>query len=160
MRRSDQRRAAIFSLYQHEVTGTPLAEIAARGPFEEGPDAEREQPVPAGPLTDFARELVHGVAEHRDELDALIGQTAQDWPVDRIAPLERSILRTALFEILHRPDVPDEVAIDEAVEAAKTFCGAEAPAFVNGVLGGVVRGLDRERVGGPEHVGDPEASRG
>jgi N utilization substance protein B len=154
MRRSDQRRTAIFALYQHEVTGTPLAEIVARGPFSVGPEAEREQPVPTGPLTEFARGLVHGVEDHKQELDALIGQSAQDWSVDRIAPLERSILRTALYEILHRPDVPDEVAIDEAVEAAKTFCGAEAPAFVNGVLGGVVRGLGRER------VGDPGASRG
>ena len=127
MRRTDQRRAAIFALYQHEVTGTPLEELIERGPFPDGPDAERELPVPAGRLTDFARDLVRGVDEHRPELDALIEQSAQDWPVDRIAPLERSILRTALYEILHRPDVPDEVAIDEAVEAAKTFCGTEAP---------------------------------
>jgi N utilization substance protein B len=148
MRRSDQRRAAIFALYQHEVTGAPLAELVARGPV--GAEAgEREQPVPPGPLTEFARDLVHGVAEHEEELDALIGRSARDWSVDRIAPLERSILRTALFEVLHRPDIPDEVAIDEAVEAAKTFCGADAPAFVNGVLGGAVRSLDRERVGGP-----------
>jgi N utilization substance protein B len=147
MRRTDQRRAAIFALYQHEVTGTPLAELMDRGPSSDAPGAERELPVPAGRLTDFARELVHGVDEHRPELDALIEQTAQDWSVNRIAPLERSILRTALYEMLHRPDVPDEVAIDEAVEAAKTFCGTDAPGFVNGVLGGVVRGLDREQVG-------------
>jgi transcription antitermination protein NusB len=55
----------------------------------------------------------------------------------------------ALYEVLHRPDVPDEVALDEAVEAAKVFCGADAPGFVNGVLGGVVRGLDRDHVSGP-----------
>jgi N utilization substance protein B len=148
MRRSDQRRAAIFSLYQHEVTGTPLAEVIERGPFYDGLETEREQPVPSGPLTDFARDLVLGVEEHLPELDELIERTAQDWSVDRIAPLERSILRTALYEILHRPDVPDEVAIDEAVEAAKTFCGTGTPAFVNGVLGGAVRALDRERVAG------------
>jgi N utilization substance protein B len=148
MRRTDQRRAAIFALYQHEVTGTPLEEVIERGPFPDGQPAEREAPVPAGPLTDFAGEIVRGVEEHAPELDALIGQAAQGWSVDRIAPLERSILRTALYEILHRPDVPNEVAIDEAVEATKTFCGTEAPAFVNGVLGGVVRELDRERVGG------------
>ncbi|MGH2979298.1 MAG: transcription antitermination factor NusB, partial [Solirubrobacterales bacterium] len=135
-------------LYQREVTGTPLEEMIERGPFPEGQEVEQEAPV-AGPLTDFARDLVRGVEEHSAELDAVIGRAAQDWSVDRIAPLERSILRTALYEILHRPDVPDEVAIDEAVEATKTFCGTEAPGFVNGVLGGVLRGLDRERVGGP-----------
>jgi transcription antitermination protein NusB len=140
MRRTDQRRAAIFALYQREVTGTPLADLIERGPFPNG-GPEPEAPVPAGRLTDFARDLVEGVDQHTEELDALISRASADWPVDRIAPLERSILRTALYEILHRPDVPDEVAIDEAVEAAKTFCGTDAPAFVNGVLGGVMRGV-------------------
>jgi transcription antitermination protein NusB len=149
MRRTDQRRAAIFALYQREVTCTPLEELMERGPFPEEQGTDHESPVPVGPLTEFARDLVRGVDEHMTELDVLIERAARDWSVDRIAPLERSILRTALYEILHRPDVPDEVAIDEAVEAAKTFCGTDAPAFVNGVLGGVVRGLDRERVGGP-----------
>ena len=59
--------------------------------------------------------------------------------LDRITPLERNILRVALYELLHRPDVPTEVAIDEAVDAAKELCGAEAPGFVNGILGTVAR---------------------
>ena len=92
---------------------------------------------------------MRGVDEQGPELDALISRASEGWALDRIAPLERSILRVALYEVLHRPDVPDEVAIDEAVEAAKTFCGTDAPGFVNGVLGGVVRGLDREHVTGP-----------
>ena len=74
---------------------------------------------------------------------ALISAHARGWTLDRIAPLERSILRVALFELLHRPDVPAEVAIDEAVEAAKELCGTDAPGFVNGILGAV----QRERVG-------------
>jgi transcription antitermination protein NusB len=141
MRRTDQRRAAIFALYQHEVTGAPLAEVLDRGPFPDSQPREPEVPVPPGPLTEFARDLVQGVADHQEELDALISRASADWPLERIAPLERSILRTALYEVLHRPDVPDEVAIDEAVEAAKTFCGADAPKFVNGVLGGVMRSV-------------------
>jgi transcription antitermination protein NusB len=124
MRRTDQRRAAVFAVYQHDVTGTPVEELI-----------EREA------LTDFARELVLGVEQHRDELDRLISDQAVDWSVDRIAPLERAIMRVALYEILHRPDVPDEVAIDEAVETAKVFSGSEAPGFVNGILGGVMRRL-------------------
>jgi N utilization substance protein B len=120
--RTDQRRSAVFATYQRDVTG----------------DAKPEEQ-----LTPFARELADGVESHRDELDALIGDHAVGWEVGRIAPLERAILRTALFEMLHRPDVPDEVAIDEAVETAKRYCGSEAPGFVNGILGGVMSSLPR-----------------
>src|SRR5688572_8598738 len=103
MRRTDQRRAAIFTLYQREVTGAPLEEMIERCPFPADHDAEREAPVSSGRLTDFARDLVRGVDEHTPELDALIDRASTDWRVERIAPLERSILRTALYEILHRP---------------------------------------------------------
>jgi len=140
MRRTDQRRAAIFALYQHEVTGAPIEALIERGPFPDGP-GDREAPVPEGALTEFAADLVRGVDEHAAELDSHISAAARDWAIERIAPLERSILRVALYEILHRPDVPDEVAIDEAIEAAKIFCGTDTPAFVNGVLGGAIRGV-------------------
>ena len=121
MRRADQRREAVVALYQHEVTGRPLEDV---------------MPLDASP---FTRELIDGVLHHQDEVDALIERHAQGWSLDRIAPLERSILRTALYEMLHRTDVPDEVAIDEAVEAAKELCAAEAAGFVNGILGAVKR---------------------
>src|SRR6185503_3770257 len=98
MRRTDQRRAAIFALYQHEVTGAPLEAVMERSSRPERQDTEQEIPLPAGRLTDFSRDLVQGVDEHTPELDALLEQAAQDWSVDRIAPLERSILRTALYE--------------------------------------------------------------
>jgi transcription antitermination protein NusB len=116
MRRSDQRRDAVFALYQHEVTGRPLGELL-------------------GEAKPFTRALAEQVEAHRDELDELIVRHSQNWTLERIAPLERSILRTALYEGLHREDVPVEVAIDEAVELAKQYCGADAPGFVNGVLG-------------------------
>jgi transcription antitermination protein NusB len=117
MRRSEQRRAAVVALYQEDVTA--------------------REPEPAG--TEFTRELVEGVRREREGLDALIERHSTGWTLDRIAPLERNILRVALFELLHRPDVPTEVAIDEAVEAAKELCSADAPGFVNGVLGAVAR---------------------
>jgi transcription antitermination protein NusB len=120
VRRTDQRRAATFASYQRDVTG---------------------HPAPGEELTPFARELAEGVESHREELDRLISDHAVGWELGRIAPLERAILRVALYEILHRPDVPDEVAIDEAIETAKTYCGAEAPTFINGILGGVMKGL-------------------
>ena len=120
MSRTDERRAATFAAYQRDVTGDPKPE---------------EQ------LTPFALELVEGVEEHRAELDRLISENAVGWELERIAPLERAIMRVALFEMLHRPDIPDEVAIDEAVETAKVFSGADAPTFVNGILGGVMKRL-------------------
>ena len=93
----------------------------------------------------FTRALAHATADNADELDVYISRYAKNWTIDRIAPLERAILRTALLEMLH-PDlvegerpIPPEGAIDEAVETAKAFCGAEAPGFVNGVLAAVLR---------------------
>ena len=121
MRRSDQRRAAVFALYQRDVTGRPLAELV---------DAR---------ATPFTRELVEGVDADAERLDALIERHARDWTLDRIAPLERNILRVALHELLDRDDIPAEVAIDEAVESAKELCSADAPGFVNGILGAVER---------------------
>src|SRR3954453_12436184 len=121
MRRSDQRRAAVVALYQHDVTGRPIDDVLPR-------DASL-----------FTKELVEGVEVERGELDPVIGRHGEGWTLDRIAPLERNILRVALHEMIHRSDIPDEVAIDEAVEAAKELCSAEAPAFVNGILGAVQR---------------------
>jgi transcription antitermination protein NusB len=109
------------ALYQSDVTGRP-----AVGLLE---PTSRE----------FTRELVEGVLKERPELDELIGRHASGWSLDRIAPLERNILRVALYELLHRDDIPAEVAIDEAVEAAKELCSADAPGFVNGILGAVQR---------------------
>jgi transcription antitermination protein NusB len=127
MRRSDQRRAAVFALYQHDLTGRPLDDLFDR---EAGP---------------FTRALAHATADNAPELDERIAEHARGWSVERIAPLERAILRTALLEMLHpelveadRP-IPAEGAIDEAVETAKAFCGADAPGFVNGTLGAILR---------------------
>jgi transcription antitermination protein NusB len=124
MRRQDQRRAAVVALYQHEVTDRPLDELLPRSG------------------TRFTRELVEGVEADRESLDALVERHAVGWSLDRIAPLELSILRVALFELLHRDDVPDEVAIDQAVETAKELCASDTPGFVNGILGAA----QRERV--------------
>jgi transcription antitermination protein NusB len=120
MRRSDQRRDAVFACYQRDVTGRPLAELLADS-------------------RPFTRELAEGVEERREELDTTIARHAKGWELERIAPLERNLMRVALYEIEHREDVPTEVAIDEAIEIAKEYCGADAPGFVNGVLGAAVR---------------------
>ena len=128
-RRSNQRRAAAFALYQSAVTGRPLADTLPR-------DA-----------TPFTRSLAHAAEDRSDELDEHIAAHARGWTIDRIAPLERAVMRTALIEMLH-PDavpadspIPPEGAIDEAVQTAKTYAGADAPGFVNGILAAVLRSM-------------------
>jgi transcription antitermination protein NusB len=111
----------VVALYQADVTGRPAPDLVERG---------------AAP---FTRELVEGVEGERGELDESIARHATGWSLDRIAPLERNILRVARAELLHVEDVPAEVAIDEAIEAAKELCSADAPGFVNGILGAVER---------------------
>lgn len=120
-KRTDQRRAAVVALYQADVTGRPAPDLVERG------------------ATPFTRELVEGVEKERGALDESIARHATGWSLNRIAPLERNILRVAVHEMRSRPDVPTEVAIDEAVEAAKELCSADAPGFVNGILGAVQR---------------------
>jgi transcription antitermination protein NusB len=126
-RRTDQRRAAAFALYQHELTGRELDDVFT------------------GDATTFTRALAYAAQDYAPDLDARIERHAKGWTIDRIAPLEKAIMRTALLEILH-PDavpaetpIPAEGAIDEAVETAKEYCGAEAPGFVNGILAAVLR---------------------
>jgi N utilization substance protein B len=120
MRRSDQRRDAVFALYQRDVTGRSLDEQLA--------DAKQ-----------FTRELAEGTDAELGQLDSEIGRLAQGWELDRIATLERSIMRVALYEMRH--GLPAEIAIDEAVNLAQEFCGADAPGFVNGILGSAAREL-------------------
>jgi N utilization substance protein B len=132
VRRTEQRRAAVWALYQSDLLGRPLDDTFPRD------------------VHAFTRALAGLVLEHQDELDALIREYSTGWSLERIAPLERSILRVGLVELLY-PDalpgeraIPSEGAIDEAVETAKRFCGSSAPAFVNGILGAVLRERIRE----------------
>ena len=136
-RRTDQRRAAVFALYQHELTGRALDDV-----FEHD----------AAP---FTRALAHATSDNQEELDAVISRHAEGWSLQRIAPLERAIMRVGLLEMLH-PDlvesdapIPPEGAIVEAVETAKRFCSAEAPGFVNGILGAALRAV---RQNGASHA--------
>jgi N utilization substance protein B len=120
MRRSDQRRDAVFALYQRDVTGRPLAELLAG----------------AKP---FTRELAEGTDAELEALDEQIARLSRGWDLGRIASLERSIMRVALHEMHDPAGAPTEVAIDEAVNMAKEYCGADAPGFVNGILGSAAR---------------------
>jgi N utilization substance protein B len=125
--RTEQRRAAVWALYQSDLLGRPLEKTFPRDVHE------------------FTRSLAYLVRDRQPELDELIREHATGWSLERIAPLERSILRVGMAELLYGAElpgehpIPPEGAIDEAVETAKQFCGAEAPAFVNGILGAVLR---------------------
>lgn len=126
-RRTDQRRAAVFAIYQAELTERELEDVFERN------------------ASMFTRALAHAAQDREDELDALVARHAKGWTIDRIAPLEKAIMRVALLEMLH-PDaapadtpIPPEGAIDEAVELAKIYSGADAPKFVNGILAAIHR---------------------
>jgi N utilization substance protein B len=134
--RKQARRDAVFLLYQTEVTDLPMADLVKGQKLREGyaPD-------------EFTIKAVAGVLRDKEALDADLEAHSKGWPLDRVAPLERSILRLALWEI--RADVsPPEVAIDEAVRLTKKYSTDDAGSFVNGVLGGVLRGDDAAAAAG------------
>lgn len=114
------RRTALFLLYQWDVTGQPLASL-----YEGEVDA-------------FARETAEAVAAKAGELDERISAASEAWTADRLGAIERNILRIALYE-LDGDEVPDEVAIDEAVTLAKRYATDDAARLVNGILGRIVR---------------------
>ncbi len=113
------------------------ATLAAEGELYQDLPSEREM--------DFITRSVTGVAEHREELDGLIGKYAKGWRTERISRTAAAILRQAMFEVLYMPDVPDKASMDEAVELAKGYEDRDVVSFINGVLGGFYRGeIDKE----------------
>jgi N utilization substance protein B len=114
------RRTALFVLYQWDVTGQPVASL-----YE-------------GEVDEYARDTAEAVVAEAQELDRRITEAADDWTADRLGAIERNILRIALHE-LDGDDVPDEVAIDEAVTLAKRYATDDAARLVNGILGRIVR---------------------
>jgi transcription antitermination protein NusB len=130
-RRAD-RRSAIEVLYQADVTGDAAGRVLLAW-------READRPVPP-----FTAALVDGVQEHEPEIDLLLEEHSEGWTVSRMTALDRTILRVAVFELLHSPDVPASVAISEAVEAAAELSSEEARPFVNGVLGKIATELGRD----------------
>lgn len=114
------RRTALFLLYQWDVTGQPLASL-----YE-------------GEIDAFARETAENVVRDVEQLDQRIGEAAEGWPAGRLGAVERNVLRIAIEE-LDGDEVPDEVAISEAVELAKRYASDEAARLVNGILGRIAR---------------------
>lgn len=118
--RREARRAALFMLFQWDLTGKELGST-----FE-------------GEVDEFARETAEAVAGRASELDRRIDEATVDWPADRLGALERNVLRIGIHE-LEQAEVPMEVAIDEAVRLAKRYASDEAGKLVNGILGRIAR---------------------
>jgi N utilization substance protein B len=133
--RREARRTAIEILYQADITGADPTDVLAGWLA-----ADREVPG-------FARELVVGTAGALVQVDDVLASHAVDWTVERMAALDRTILRVAIFELLHRSDVPHGAAISEAVEAAGELSADESRRFVNGILGKIARELEEPATG-------------
>ena len=119
-------------------------EVLGVAPVEDASVVPARRVRTGAPLDGFTRTLVAGVAAERDDLDLRIGRHARDWRVERMAALDRAILRLATWELLHEP-TPVAVVIDEAVEAAKTLSTPDSGRFVNGVLDAVAREVAADR---------------
>ncbi|HHY91726.1 MAG TPA: transcription antitermination factor NusB [Firmicutes bacterium] len=130
MGRRQGREAALKTLFQVELGGAEPKQAL---------QATCEQEAIAAADVAFARELTEGVLGELAELDQVLGRFSTDWSVERMAILDKVILRLACYELLFRPDIPVAVSINEAVELAKRFSTPEAARFINGVLSAVAR---------------------
>jgi transcription antitermination protein NusB len=126
--RSKARKRAIDVLFEADVRSVDPRDTLTAW-------VERADP----PVPEYSRELVDGVVAHQPKIDEVLSAYAQDWTLERMPPVDRAVLRLALFELLWCDSVPDAVVIDEAVELAKSLSTEASPGFVNGVLSRVLR---------------------
>lgn len=131
MKRRRARELALQALFQMDMTGDD-AEKAVRDAVERD-----EEPVPE--IQSYLGRLVRGVSAQREALDQEIAMRAREWKLERLAAVDRNVLRIGLFELYHCPDVPESVVANEAVELAKTFSTADSGRFVNGIIGAAIR---------------------
>jgi N utilization substance protein B len=134
------REAAVQMLYQWEVGKLSMPEVMSTY-WTSG--LTPDEPL-AADLREFATTLTSGVAATLEQIDPLITEAAEHWRLERMAVIDRIILRLAIYEFLHQPETPGRVIINEALELARTFSTDEAVRFINGILDGVRRTLKRE----------------
>ena len=128
MARSTARKRALNTLYEADEKSQDILSLL---------DERIAHPGAQTPLPDYAIEIVKGVAEHRRQIDMTLDEHSTGWKVRRMGVVDRNILRIAAWEILFTDDVPDKVAIDEALALAKTLCDDDSPAFIHGLLSAV-----------------------
>jgi N utilization substance protein B len=127
--RSKARKRALDVIY--------ASEMRHRSPVD-----ALEELAESGPVNDYTVELVNGVTEHRARIDEVISTYVQGWTLNRMPAVDRNVLRLATYEVLYVDDVPDAVAVSEALNLVRDLSTDESPAFVNGVLGNIVRDRD------------------
>lgn len=132
------RSIAMQSLFEWDFRGEPTAGLPAivdHNLKEFGPGLEEQQ---------FAKKLVDGVIEHRSAIDTLLTRYAPSWPIGQITIVDRNILRIGIYELTFSKEVPPKVAINEAIEIAKSYGGPSSGKFINGVLGSMYNDLQKE----------------
>lgn len=126
--RSQARKRAVDVLYEADLLGSdPVTTLAQRLALADPP------------VNDYTVDLIEGVVAHAGRIDELLSEYSDGWTIERMPGVDRAILRIGLFELLWAPEIPDAVAIDEAVELAKSLSTEDSPKFINGVLGRIVR---------------------
>lgn len=151
------REMAVQMLYQSDMGGSPLPNIFNTFDFSEYVAREMPERKRKGPMTQeeraeverhrkrveeaflYAQQLVHGALDNLEQIDGLIRGQADNWRLERMAPVDRNILRLAVFEMLHEKDTPKLVIVDEAIELAKKFGSEQSGRFVNGLLDGLLK---------------------
>ncbi|MDP3014305.1 MAG: transcription antitermination factor NusB [Candidatus Subteraquimicrobiales bacterium] len=136
LERRKARIAALEVLYQRDITGSFLEELLKHRTSALTTETE--------PLSDFALRLIRGTIEHQEEIDNLISEKADNWALDRIAVVDRNILRLSIYSLLYEKDIPAGVTINEAIELAKIYGEADSSKFINGILGGIAREIEKE----------------
>ncbi len=146
----EARESALQMLYGWELSGDALPEAIAgvRDLHLRPPEADRDA---------LAVTLAHGTARTLDRLDPMIAEAATNWRLERLAVIDRLVLRLAVYELLERPDMPPAVVINEALELARTFSGPDAVRFVNGVLDAIRKKIDADREPGTGNPPSPKA---
>ncbi|HET6653518.1 MAG TPA: transcription antitermination factor NusB [Nocardioides sp.] len=126
--RSKARKRALDILFECEVRGLPLGQTL-------------DERVIAGepPVNEYTVSLIHGIAEHQTRIDELITKYSQGWSLERMPAVDRNVLRLGVLEVLYVDDVPDAVAVSEAMSLVRDLSTDESPSFVNGVLGNILR---------------------
>lgn len=128
MARSTARKRALNTLYEADEKGQDILSLL---------DERIAEPGAQTPLPDYAVEIVRGVADHRRDIDRMLNDHSTSWKVRRMHVIDRNILRIATWEIVYNDEVPDKVAIDEAINLAKTLCDDDAPSFIHGLLSAI-----------------------
>lgn len=134
--RRSAREYALQMLYQSDASGTPIDDVLAQFWAESEVSVE---------VREFAERLARGTVAAQGEIDALLVQSLENWRLDRLAVVDRNVLRLAVFEFLHVPETPPIVVIDEAIEVARKFGGEDSWQFANGILDAVRKRLEKGR---------------